>query len=88
MKCTYVENNNVFEKTLNNFKRVGRVFAADFLSNLLKDHWATVYFEGTCYDKICSNVAKSLIAWIIDIRFLPVIACIDKVREKLIVQMY
>lgn len=61
----------------------GGAVMRDFLKTLPKENWAAAHFPGPKYGEMCSNVAESFNAWIVDQRFLPIYQMLDGIRAKI-----
>ena len=46
-------------------------------------HWADLYFEGSRYGHLTSNIAESLNAWLLSAREMPILAMLETIRQQL-----
>ncbi|KAB2632507.1 hypothetical protein D8674_028754 [Pyrus ussuriensis x Pyrus communis] len=62
---------------------LGGAVMRDFLKTPPKENWAAAHFPSPKYSEMCSNVAESFNAWIVDQRFLPIYQMLDGIRAKI-----
>lgn len=86
-QCALASNAYEFEKAMAKFKEIGGAKAIEYLNDKPYDHWADLFFPEKRYGENKSNVAESFNSWILDERSLPVTACLDGIRIKLMLQM-
>ncbi|XP_048442102.1 uncharacterized protein LOC125478229 [Pyrus x bretschneideri] len=82
-KCAYAPTEDAFEMHLRTLMEEGGAVMRDFLKTLPKENWAAAHFPGPKYGEMCSNVAESFNAWIVDQRFLPIYQMLDGIRAKI-----
>ncbi|CAL8169562.1 unnamed protein product [Prunus armeniaca] len=82
-KCAYAPTEDAFEMHMRTLKEEGGAVIREFLKNLPKENWSAAYFPGKKYGEMCSNVAESFNAWIVDQRHLPIYQLIDGIRIKI-----
>ncbi|KAF5733248.1 hypothetical protein HS088_TW17G00790 [Tripterygium wilfordii] len=59
--------------------------AANWIRQFPPSHWALVYFEGTRYGHLSSNIDE-FNRWILEVRELPVIQIIERIHTKLMIE--
>ncbi|KAL0217921.1 hypothetical protein RCL1_008770 [Eukaryota sp. TZLM3-RCL] len=57
--------------------------ARDYLIKAGVEHWVTVFFPGTRFGYLTSNIFESLNSWLLTVRELPLIAMLEEIRLKL-----
>ena len=82
-RVAYASNLGDFDNALKEFKNVGGATVSNFLSGIPFEKFANVFFPGCRYGEMSSNCSESFNKWILEERHLPITACLDKIRVKL-----
>lgn len=82
-RVAYASNLDDFNKALENFKDIGGSTVTNFLTGIPFDKFANVFFPACRYGEMSSNCSESFNKWILEERYLPITACLDKIRLKL-----
>lgn len=86
--CAYAPTVLSFEKFVVELCIVGGTKARNFVELLSHENWANAYSEVRRYGDMCSDPVNSFNKWIMKARHLPILSLIDKIRVKLMTQMY
>ncbi|KAF5182296.1 Mudr family transposase [Thalictrum thalictroides] len=82
--ATHVEFQNCFADMIVAAKNVS---VNEFFARAPVEHWANAYFRGSRYGNMCSNIAESFNAMIVEERSLPITSMLDMIRVKLMRMM-
>ncbi|XP_052204946.1 uncharacterized protein LOC127809848 [Diospyros lotus] len=83
-KAAYANTTIAFKEKLEEIEEVSSE-AAKWLQQFQPSHWALVYFEGTRYGRLSSNI-EDFNRWIMEARELPIIQVIGQIHGKLMAE--
>jgi len=76
-----------FEQAISKFQEIGGTAIVKILKDKPYGRWTDLFFLGKRYGEYSSNVAESFNSWILNERALPITACLDGIRVKVMEQM-
>lgn len=80
-KAAYATSTIKFKENIAEIEEVSSE-AANWLRQYPSSHWALIYFEGTRYGHLCSNIDE-FNQWILEAQELPIIQVIERIQIKL-----
>ncbi|KAF3970266.1 hypothetical protein CMV_006028 [Castanea mollissima] len=83
-KAAYATTSILFKQKMAEIEEVSPE-AAKYMQQFPPSHWALVYFEGTRYGHLSSNL-EEFNRWILEARELPVIQVIEQIQSKLMTE--
>lgn len=83
LSCAEASSIHEFRNLMNLLRDNGGAIISDFLRDAPYEHWSNMFFPGKRYGELFSNVSESFNAWILQERHLPVTACLDGIRKKM-----
>lgn len=83
-KAAYATTSILFKQKMAEIKEVSPE-AAKWMQQFPPSHWALVYFEGTRYGHLSSNL-EEFNRWILEARELPIIQVIEQIQSKLMTE--
>lgn len=83
-KAAYATTSIVFKQKMAEIEEISPE-AAKWMQQFPPSHWALVYFEGTRYGHLSSNL-EEFNRWILEARELPIIQVIEQIQSKLMTE--
>ena len=82
-RLAYAYNLTDFNAALKNLRDVGGLIVSNFLNGIPFEKFTNVFFPCCRYGEMSSNCSESFNKWILEERHLPITACMDRIRLKL-----
>ncbi|RZC52564.1 hypothetical protein C5167_020995 [Papaver somniferum] len=86
-KCAYASTHKEFSENWDKLRKVQNQKLQDYLSRAPLDKWASFFFKGRRYGRLCSNIAESFNGSVVEEREKPIAIMVDEIRVKLMDQM-
>lgn len=86
-KCAYASTHKEFSENWDKMRKVQNHKLQDYLSRAPLDKWASFFFKGRRYGRLCSNIAESFNGSVVEEREKPIAIMVDEIRVKLMDQM-